>query len=180
MAGKFSVATFRTPGTATTTQNLFTLENTTGSAVVVNVRRLLVQMDATAVLTTFMPLIKTSRTTAIPTGGTQLNKGLFDTANSSAANVIARAGNASDGGAATVITATPGTVVWQQMAMRLHTAVGQVLAPDNNLLPGLVENNGFEFKLKANEALLVQIVAAATTSNPATNMYFVECVWEEV
>lgn len=176
----FSAATFRIPGNAATTQTLFTLENTAGSAVVINLRRLLVQMDATAVLTTFMPLIKTSRATAIPSGGTTISKAQFDTASSSAANVIARGANASDGGAATVITATPGVVAWQQMAMRLHTAVGQVLAPDNNLLPQLIENTGMEFKLRAGEAIMVQIVAAAGTSNPATNMYFVECAWEEV
>ena len=176
----FSAATFRTLGNAATTQTLFTLENTTGSAVTVNVRRLLVQMDATAALTTFMPLIKTSRSSAIPTGGTTLSKAQFDTTQSSVANVTARGATASDGGAATAITATPGTIIWQQMAMRMHTLVGQVLAPDNNLLPTLVENSGYEFKLAANQALMVQIVAAATTSNPNTNHYFVECVWEEV
>lgn len=175
----FSTATFRILGTAATGHNLFTLENTTGSAVTVNVRRLLIQMDSTSVLTTFMPIIKTSRC-AVPTGGTILAINAFDTATSSVANVTARGANASDGGAATAITATPGIVAWQQYAMRLHTAVGQILAPDNNLLPSLVENTGYEFKLRANEALVVQIVAAAGTSNPTTNMYFVECVWEEV
>lgn len=176
----FSAATFRTLGAAATTQTLFTLENTAGSAVTVNVRRLLVQMDATAVLTTFMPIIKTSRPTALPSGGTTLSKAQFDTTASSVANVVARGATASDGGVATAITATPGTVAWQQYCMRLHTAVGQVLAPDNNLLPTMVDTSGYEFKLRAGESLMVQIVAAATTSNPATNYYFVECVWEEV
>lgn len=177
----FSAATFRILGNAATTHTLFTLENTAGSAVVVNVRRLLVQMDATAVLTTFMPLIKTSRSTAIPSGGTQLGKVQWDTSASSAANVIARGANASDGGTATAITATPAAAVaWQQYAMRLHTAVGQVLAPDNNLLPSLVDTSGMEFKLRAGEGIMCQIVAAAASSNPATNYYFVQCVWEEV
>lgn len=177
----YSAATFRTIGNAATTQTLFTLTNTSGTAVTVNVRRLLVQMDATAVLTTFMPLIKTSRVSgAVPSGGTALSKSTFDTANTSDANVIARGATASDGGAATAITATAGTVAWQQYTMRLHTAVGQVLAPDNNLLPQLVENSGGEFKLASGEAIMVQVVAAAGTSNPATNYYFVECAWEEV
>jgi hypothetical protein len=179
MAGIFSVATFRTLGTAATPHTLFSLENTAGSAVSVRVRRLLVQMDATAVLTTFMPLIKTSRVSgALPSGGTTLAKSSFVTANASAANVVARGATASDGGVATAITATPGTVAWQQYGMRLHTAVGQVLAPDNNQLPALVET--FTFSLVAGEALMVQIVAAAGTSNPATNYYFVACTWEEV
>jgi hypothetical protein len=179
MAGYFSAATFRTLGNAATTQTLFTLENTAGSAVTVKLRRLLVQMDATAVLTAVMPLVKTTRTTAIPSAGTTLSKAQFATANSSVANVIARGATASDGGAATAITATPAAaVLWQQYCMRLHTAVGQVLAPDNNLLPALVEN--IDLTLAAGEAIMVQIVAAATTSNPNTNHYFVECAWEEV
>lgn len=175
-------ASFRTLGNATVLQNIFSLENTAGSAVTVRVRRLLVQMDATAVLTTFMPLIKTARVTgALPTGGTALAKGTFDTAQSSAANVVARGATASDGGAATAITATMGTVHWQQYTMRMHTLVGQVLAPDNNLLPGLVDQAGtYDFLLRAGEALVVAVVAAATTSNPATNHYFVECVWDEI
>ena len=178
----FSTASFRTLGAAATTHTLFSLENTAGSAKTVNVRRLLVQMDATAVLTTFMPIIKTSRVTgSLPSGGTSLAKCPFDNAAAaSVANVVARGATASDGGTATAITATPGTVAWQQYSMRLHTAVGQVLAPDNNLLPSLVDTSGYEFKMAAGEALMVQIVAAAGTSNPATNHYFVECTWEEV
>lgn len=179
--GYFSAATFRIPGAAALTQTLFTLENTTGSTKTVNVRRLLVQMDATGVLTSFMPILKTYRTTASPTGGTPLAIASFDTAESSVANVTVRGGNASDGGAATAITATPsGGCVWQQYAMRLHTAAGQILAPDNNMLPSMIDTAGRDFKLKAGEAIMIQMVAAATTSNPVTNMYFAEVVWEEV
>jgi hypothetical protein len=35
------------------------------------------------------------------------------------------------------------------------------------------------FVLRQNEALLVHIVAAAGTSNPATNHYVVNVCWEE-
>jgi hypothetical protein len=61
--------------------------------------------------------------------------------------------------------------------MRLHTTTGQVLALDNSLLPTLVENT--PFILRPGEALLVQVVAAAGTSNPNTNHWFVQCCWEE-
>jgi hypothetical protein len=44
----------------------------------------------------------------------------------------------------------------------------------------LCENAGYEVILNANEALGVVMVAAAGTSNPATNHYIVEAVWEEV
>lgn len=175
------VTTFRTLGAAATPHTLFTLENTAGSPVVVTIRRLMFQMDATAVLTAVMPQIKTSRVTgALPSGGTTLVKGTFDTQQSSAANVIARGATASDGGVATAITASPGTVHWQQYGMRMHTVVGQVLTFDNNLLPGFIDNpNNASFKLAAGEAIMVQLVATAGTSNPATNHYTVSCAWEE-
>lgn len=176
MAGYFSAATFRQVGNAATTQNLLTIENI-DSTKLVYVRRLMFQMDATAVLTTFMPIIRVARTTGVPTGGTTLSKAQFDTSNSSNANTIVRGSTASDGGANSGPTATPGTTIWQQYGMRLHTAVGQVLGPDNNVLPMLVDTQNCV--LRQNEALVVHIVAAAGTSNPATNYYFVNVVWEE-
>jgi len=174
----FSACTFRTLGAAATTQNIFSLENTAGSTRNVRIKRLVFQMDATAVLTAVMPLFKTSRPTALPTGGTALGKAQFNTGVASVANVVARGATASDGGAATAITATPGTIMWQQYAMRLHTAVGQVLALDNNVLTAISADN--PVILAPGEAILVQCVAAATSSNPATNHYMVMCAWEEV
>lgn len=176
MAGYFSTATFRQVGNAATTQNLFSVENI-DSTKLVYVRRILVLMDATAALTAVMPLIRGARATGVPTGGTTLNKAQFDTANSSNANTICRGSTATDGGSNSGPTATPGDTIWEQFGMRLHTAVGQVLAPDNNMLPLLVETQNFI--LRQNQALLVHIVAAAGTSNPATNHYIVQVVWEE-
>jgi len=174
---KGCASSFRTLGTAATPQNLFSIENTAGSAVVVAVRRLILLMDCTAVLTAVMPQIKTSRPAAIPSGGTTLNKGSFDTSLSSAANVIIRGATASDGGGASAIVATAGDTIWQQFGMRLHTAVGQILGMDNPLIPLYCDTQ--PILLAAEESLLVQIVAAAGSSNPATNHYFVQCMWEE-
>lgn len=172
--------TFRTLGNAATTHTLFTLENTAGSARIITVRRLLVQLDATALLSAVMPQVKTSRTSGLPSAGTTLAKGTFDTAQSSVANVVARGATASDGGGATAITATPGDIHWQQYCMRMHSVVGQVLAPDNNLLPQLLENPSLPpFLIRANEAIMVQVIAVVGTSNPATNNWFVSCCWEE-
>lgn len=176
MAGYFSAATFRQIGNAATTQNLLTIENISGTDLVY-VRKIIYQMDATAVLTTFMPLVKVSRAAGVPTGGTTLSKGQWDTANASDANTIVRGSTATDGGANSGPTATAGTIIWQQFGMRLHTAVGQVLAPDFNLMPTIIELE--DVVLRQNEALMVQIVAAAGTSNPATNMYSTCIVWEE-
>ncbi len=176
MAGTFSAASFRTLGTAATPHNLFTIENIDATKLV-TIRRVTVQIDATAVLVSVMPQVKTSRATAVPTGGTALNKAQFDTANASNANTIVRGSTASDGGVATAITATAGTTIWQQYCMRMHTVVGQVLAPDNNVLPLLVDTKNFI--LRQNEALLIQIVASAGASNPATNHWFCNVVWDE-
>lgn len=176
MAGYFSVGGFRTLGTAATPQNLMTIENIDATKLVY-IRRLTVQLDATAVLVSVMPQVKLSRATAVPTGGTALNKGQFDTANASNANTIIRCGTASDGGVATAITSTAGTTLWQQYCMRMHTVVGQVLAPDNNVAPMLVDTQ--DLILRQNQALLIQIVASAGTSNPATNHWFCNIVWEE-
>lgn len=176
MAGIFSAASFRILGSAATLHNLLTIENIDATKLI-TIRRLTVQLDATAVLAVNMPQVKTSRATVVPTGGTVLAKAQFDTANASNANSIVRAANAADGGAATAITATAGTTIWQQYCMRMHTVVGQVLAPDNNVLPLLVETN--DLILRQNQALLVQAVAAVGTSNPATNHWFVNIVWEE-
>lgn len=176
MAGYFAAASFRTLGTAATPHNLLTIENIDATKLVY-IRRLTVQMDATAVLVSVMPQVKASRATAVPTGGTALNKAQFDTGNASNANTIVRGATASDGGAATAITSTAGTSIWQQYCMRMHTVVGQVLALDNNVLPLLVDTQNLI--LRQNQALLVQIVASAGASNPATNHWFCNVVWEE-
>lgn len=169
-----SAASFRILGSAGTAHNLFTILNT-GATRVVTVRRLIMQMDATAVLTTFMPLVKTCRIAAA-SGGTVLTKVDWG-ATASHAEIVVRGANASDGGAATAITATPGATLWQQYGMRMHTNVGQVQGIDNNVLSAIAEN--YPVRLGSGEGLLVHIVAAAGTSNPATNHYFVQCAWEE-
>jgi len=171
----FSAATFRTVGNAATTQNLFSIFNA-GASRAVTIRRLSMFMDATVVLTAVMPLVKTSRVTAAPAAGVAITKVAFNTANLASSSDIAVLGTCStDGGALTAITGTPGDVMWQQYGMRLHTAVGQVLGVENNVLPCLAQ----PVVLQANEGLIVHIVAAAAGSNPATNHYTVGCVWDE-
>lgn len=174
MAGTFSAASFRILGTAATPHNLLTIENIDATNLVY-IRDITIQLDATAVLTAVMPLTKVSRATAVPTGGTTLNKGQWDTNNASNANTIVRAGNASDGGVATAITATAGTTLWQEYQMRMHTVVGQVIAPPSRM-PTLTTEN---LILRQNQALLVQVVASAGTSNPATNHWSVCVTWDE-
>lgn len=173
----FSAATFRTVGAAATTQNLFSIFNS-GTSRVVRIRRLVMQMDATAVLTAVMPIVKTSRVTAAPGAGVTLTKVAWDTADTAShADIVVKGEVSSDGGSRTALTGTPGDILWQQYGMRLHTAVGQVLGIDNNVLASITET--IPVVLRENQGLIVHIVAAATASNPNTNHYFVQCAWDE-
>ncbi len=173
------VTTWRTIGAAALTQNLFAISNASGSTTLIAVRRLVAQIDHTAILAAVMPQIKAVRITAgIAGGGTLLDKKQLDTSLVENAGVTVRGATASDGGAATAITGTlDAGAIWQQFGSRMHTAVGQILGNDNSVLPTLVEND--PIILRANQALVVQVVATATTSNPATNHWFVQCVWDE-
>src|SRR3990167_11364895 len=144
-----AISTFRTLGTAAVPHPVFTIENTSGSGRTVAIRRLIVNMDATAALTSVACLFDVSRpTNPIPSGGTALAKIAYDTALASHANVVCRGATASDGGGATAITATAGPFLWRQFLMRQPTAVGQII-------PG------------------------TAASNAATNHYIVSCQWDE-
>ena len=178
MAGIFTACTFREVGSAATPQNIASIENIDGTKLVY-VRKIVVQCDMTVALATVTPVIRVSRATGVPTGGTTLNKGSFDTTTTANVNTIVRGQTASDGGALSGPTATAGDTLWQTFLMRVHTAVGQILMFDSEIVPILAMNTGKELILRQNQALLVQIVAAAGGSNAATNHYIVSIVWEE-
>lgn len=149
-------------GNDATTQNLLTIENQIGSRVDVIVRGLTVQMDPITALTSVMPQVKVSRATSI-SGGVKLDKAKFSTTQTSDPFVIIRSALAEG----SPITATAGTTIWQEFVTRLHTAVEQVITDHGIVLPTLIRDTGKEFKLKPGEFLLVQVVGAAVTSNPA-------------
>ncbi len=173
-----NASAFRTLGAAALLHNLFSIENAVGSTVLVAVKRVSVQLDTTAVLTAVAPSVKASRITALPTGGTALGKVSTDSTETSNASVVVRGATASDGGVATAITATAGVAFWSQLTMRQHTLAGQVLMEDESVIPALSEDE--PVVLRAGEALLVQVVAAATTSNPATNHWVLNAMFEEM
>ena len=171
------VSTYRTLGAAALTQNLLTIENQVGSGRLCAVRRISVQMDATAVLVAVAPHVIVNRTTAMPSGGTILPEMQFDTAQTNSAQILARGATASNGGAATAITATPAAgQSWSQYTMRIATSVGQIVMDDQSVIPLLAENT--PIILREGQALVVQVVAAATTSNPATNNWLVNALYE--
>jgi hypothetical protein len=170
---KGAVSTFRTAGLASANHNIFTIFNKTGSAKFVKLKRLTVQTEATAVLITVAPIIVASRITTLPTGGTVLTKVPYDTTLTADANVELMGATASDGGAASTITSTAGTRLWAAFKSRLHTAVGQVLMFEQNLIPDFCDVD--PIILRATQGINVQVVQAALT----TDHYIVTCAWEE-
>lgn len=160
-------------GNDAVTQHIFALENHIGSRVDVNVRRLTVQNDPLTALASVMPQVKVSRGVNI-SGGILLDKAKLRTTETSDPFVKIRSAL----GEGSPITATQGNTVWQQYTSRLHTAVEQVIASDEPLLPRLVDT--FDFKLKPGESLLATVISATAASNPAlSHNWLVDCIWEE-
>jgi hypothetical protein len=172
----YSVSTFRTLGPGATTLNLFAIVNGVGSGVVVGLRRMGLTMDTTTTLTSLALQVRTSRITTLPTTGTILTKVPFDTEKAaSAAGVVCRGSTASDGGAATAITATPTTPFYEQLGQRMHTNAGQVLTDIVPVIPVYCETE--PFVLNPGEALLVTL--NNTVNIPNTNHFILNCVWDE-
>ena len=118
---------FRMLGIAGTTgQKIATIFNASGSSVVVEVEQIAIDLMMTAARVVEQPLIRAHKLTAVPTGGTAIPKIAADSTMSSSASVTILQGTASDGGAATAITATPAasTIVNQELAPRALTLVG--------------------------------------------------------
>lgn len=172
-------ASFRTPGRAATAQNVFSIFNAAGSAILVAVRRMSIQVDQTAVRLTVAPKALVARSTTAPTNGTALGKLPFDTALSSNASVAILGDASADGtSSATTLTSTPdATKGFAQYLQRENTLVGQADYPDNSMIPLLCADD--PVILRASQGLLIHIIAAATTDNPATAHYQINCVWEE-
>jgi len=167
-------------GNDATTQTLFSVENGIASRVNIIIRDLHVSLDTTVALTAVMPLVRTSRAISI-SGGITLPKGSFSTAQTSDAAVVMRCAM----GQGAPITATATSTVYQEFRSRAHTAVEQIsefsgtgdLLDFGCLPPVLLDKS---FVLKPGESLIVQVIAAATTSNPAlSNNWFAQCNWEE-
>ncbi len=170
---KGAISTFRTVGLASANHNLFSIFNKTGSTKFIKLKRLTFQNDHTAVLITVSPIVHATRITAVPTGGTVVTKVAFDSTLTADTNVEMMQATASDGGAATTITATAGTRMWAGFKGRMHTAVGQILFPDETLIPFFCDVD--PIILRAGQGILVTAVQAALI----TDHYVVNCAWEE-
>jgi hypothetical protein len=157
------------------TQNLFVVSNGFKSGVNMHIKQLVLQNDNIAVLTSVMPVAKVSRATVI-SGGVLLDKGGFDSLQSSDENIVFRSALMESSS----ITATAGDTLFSRNVNRMHTAVEQQLTAFYDLLPCFLEATGNKLVLRPGENLLVQIVASAINVNKDLITNFVlQCFWEE-
>jgi len=158
-------------------QSIFLIENGVLSRVNVIIKRLSIQNDSVVALTAVASQVKSFLVDvdSSPVLGVPLAKGKFDTSLTSDPNIKFWCHSLHS-----PLVIGDGTLVWQQVTTRLHTAVGQVRAEDGNMLSTVVGNEADDFILTPGHGLLVQVVSAAATSNASgTNNWLAQCVWEE-
>ena len=178
---KGRVSTFRTPGRAGTAgQKLFALHNATGSTILVDVEKIVVDMTATVVkaATVLPPVIRMWKVTVLPTNGTALTKVPEDSALSSSASVTVFGDASADGtGSASALTATlpAGTIITQEFAPRMITAAGFELMDRATFLEDVDER----ITLRALQGIVVFADYVLATQNPTTDMWLTTCRWKE-
>lgn len=171
-------ATFVTPGRAAVGQKILALHNASGSAVLVEVSRITVDLLTTVAkaATVIPPVIRIQRFTVLPTGGTALAKTAQDTSGSSNASVTAWGDASADGtGSATTLTVTALGVVAQKWAPRILSAVGYEPVDTAPFFYGEPD-----ITLRALEGVCVFLdQATVTTGNPATDRWLAEIDFRE-
>jgi hypothetical protein len=169
---------FKTPGRAAVSQKILSIHNATGSAVLVDVNRIRVDVLQTAVkaVTIAVPVIRAVRYTTVQTGGTVLAKGTIDTSQSSNASVTVTGDASADGTlSGTTLTLTPTSTLGQGFAGRVFTAVGYELMDTITFFEGKTD-----ITLRAGEGLCLFLDAAVvTTGIPATDSYIASVDWNE-
>lgn len=176
---KGAVGTFRTPGRAGTAgQKLFAIHNAQGSSVLVDVKSLNVTLHDTAAKVVVPPLIRAWRFTVAPTSGTLLTKRGPDTSLVSSASVVLRGDALSDGtvsGSALAVTLPAAQFIAQVPATRSLTLAG--VEPWRER--GLLQYAGTQTLRAPDEGIAVFLDYTVATSNPVTDMWTVDVVWEE-
>lgn len=172
--GRF--VTPRTPGRAATAHNLAALHNATASAVTVDVEFVAIDIYQTVIKAVTVPpsIIRLSRFTAVPTGGTAATKTSLDTSFASSASVTAWQDASAEGtSSATALTITPGSGITQEFAPRMITAAGYEPADRVEFM------NVGKITLRPLEGVVLHAVSVAGTSEPVTDMYIATMAWEE-
>lgn len=176
-------ATFRTPGRAVTTgQKLFAIHNAAGSAVIVDIHNVMVDMVQTVVkaVTVLPPVIRVYKFTAVPTNGTALTKVGEDSLLTSKSTVTCW-GDASADGTSSATTLTIGAItngtatglITQMFAPRFMGGAGT--NPQSELMDRATFFDGEEeiISLRALEGLAVHLDYTSTPQNPVTDMWTV-------
>lgn len=176
---KGRAATFRTPGRAGTVgQKVFSIHNASGSAVLVDMHKITVDLAVTAAkaVTVLPPLIRLWRVTVLPSAGTALTKVPEDSALTSNASVTVLGDASAEGtSSATALAATlpAGTIITQEFAARLITAAGYEPMDRAEFFGDDV------ITLRALEGVVVFIDYTLATQNPITDMWAVTARWDE-
>jgi hypothetical protein len=174
-------STFRIPGRAGTAgQKLFSIHNATGSAVLVDVDKIKIDIAATVVkaVTVLPPVVRLYKVTVLPSSGTAVTKVARDSALTSSASVTVLQDASADGtssGTALAATLPAGAVVESEFASRLITAAGYEMGDRIDFLKETDER----ITLRALEGLVVMLDYTLATQNPITDMYVVTCKWSE-
>lgn len=176
---KGQASTFRTPGRAGTAgQKILSIHNATGSAVVVTVNRIWVDLMMTVVkvVTVAPPMVRVWKVTVLPTNGTALTKNKIGGSAVSNASVTVLGDASADGsGSGTTLTATlpAGTIIEQMFAPRIITGAGCEMADRMEFLLD------FPVVLNALEGLVVFLDYTLATQNPVTDMWLAGVNWSE-
>lgn len=171
-------ASQRIPGNAATSQVLATLHNATGSAVLVNINRIIVDelSMATKAITILPPVLRVYRITVLPTGGVAINKVAFDTTQTTSASVTCLQGASADRVASAITATVPTTTrVAEFTTVRTITGAGIEISAPFTFFEG-----DSDVTLRAGEGLAVVLEdAVVTTGSPASDSYTVAFDWQE-
>lgn len=176
---KGRACTFRTPGRAGTTgQKILSLHNATGSAIIVKVRKVTVDLMQTVIkaVTVAPPVIRLWKVTVLPTNGTSLAKNKTGGSTTSNASITVLGDASADGtGSGTTLTATlpAGTILTQEFAPRMITAAGYEMADRMEFLEGT------EVTLAALEGVVLFLDYTLATQNPTTDIWIAGIEWTE-
>jgi hypothetical protein len=186
---KGRTGTFRIPGRAGTTgQNLLALHNATGSSVLVDVEKVMIDLAQTAAAgvapTVAPPILRAARFTALPTGGTAPVKVPEDTSMASNASLTLWQDAQTDGVIATTalaVTVNPAnSFLVQEFAPRIlvvGTSASTFYEPFDRTV--FFEDESVAITLRPLEGLLVRAEYTLATQNPTTNVWTVTARWTE-
>lgn len=173
-------ATFRIVGNAATPQNLWTLENATGSTVFVALKTLDIVMHQSGASVVLPPWFSLTRISTVPTGGTAITKTAIDTGDgtTSSGSVTSRGAASADGIASAITATAAGQRLASASSVQLYTAVGLSGNPEEiDVLKHVPKD--WVLVLRAGQSFLLQIIAAAAADNIATRSMHVNFAWEE-